>query len=142
MRRWSGRYAELVAHIRDAGRLPSYRAAAGSDERRLYAWLAAQRALERKGRLEPARVAMLERVGALAATRERHWWTRYRHVRDFVAAHGRLPREKAADPDERRLGVWLGHVRKAARHGRLADDRLAALAALVPAGRAKAPRTV
>lgn len=105
--------------------------AAGHDAAELSGWLSSQRALYRRGELDPARTAALTELGIdWSSPGERSWDTGLVAASSFAARTGGLK----VPPDHRENGVdlasWVERQRAARRQGRLSDEQVETLTAL------------
>lgn len=97
---WTLHLAETLVFFREHGRFP--RVQEGGK------WLVVQRHAARGGRLSERRRAQLDRSlpgwhsSGIAA-----WEQRRAQLAAFVEQHGRKPRARSNDEDERALGSWL-----------------------------------
>jgi hypothetical protein len=120
--RWADRLAETAAFIAQHGRPPARSGDAA--ERRIAAWVGAQRRAEREGRLTDERRSRLDALApGWASAGEAAWRTRAAQLAAFTAAHGRLPAVREPDAEARGLAVWLGRQRALAGAGRLTGAR-------------------
>ncbi len=127
--KWGLRAGQLAEFFTTHDRLPrSTRADEG--ERRLNAWLHAQRDAE----LTDKQIATLDatvpiwRGEGVSAS----WAHRTREIQEFIRDEGHRPRPQGATPEERRMGFWLTRQRKALRDGRLSDAAVAMLEEALP----------
>jgi hypothetical protein len=58
------------------------------------------------------------------------WWEAYREYRAFITAHGRAPRYRSEEQDEKRLAAWAAKQRWRHRRSVLPGERSQALSAL------------
>jgi hypothetical protein len=121
---WGDRLAEAAAFVARHGRPPARTDDAGDEERRIAAWIGAQRRADREGRLADERRSRLDAlVPGWASVGEAAWRTRAAQLTAFTAEHGRLPAVRETDAEARGLAVWLGRQRALAGAGRLPDAR-------------------
>jgi hypothetical protein len=72
--------------------------------------------------LSAAQVTALDSIyPGWRATHNGNWYTRLEAVEAFFAAHGRFPRAKAEDADEKSVGIWLATQRQ--RVGNMSPER-------------------
>ena len=126
---WTTRAHEVVSFVSDHGFFPRR---GWRDEHELAVWLCNQRAGLRRGAtwLTPARIALLDEILpgwrplSAAERSEQRFRARAAELGAFYREHGRTPRLHAEDPVERSLGVWFYEQRRAARRGKLDQERI------------------
>jgi len=126
--------AERAVHLaHDLGRLPT-RTSGDEEERRLAAWLQAQRTSARRGQMPRRRREWLdEALPDWERPREAAWFETAGTVARFRDRTGRLPAARTtADVDERRLAHWLAKQRVLRDGGDLAPERAAWLDERLP----------
>ncbi|MBT8162909.1 MULTISPECIES: helicase associated domain-containing protein [Arthrobacter] len=137
-RDWTARVDQYREFLARMGRPPGITAGSSPAELTLARWLAAQRTLDRQGRLWEAKIRHLDQAGPWRRSfrqerDERRWQDRLNALCRFRAGRGRWPSWKnPAGDEERRLGTWLHKQRQAAGQGRLSDARRHRLDELVP----------
>ncbi len=113
--KWMVSFGEFTRWVSAHGTWPST-IAADLAEKRLGQWLSGQRKAARKGTMEAGRRERLDAdTPGWNSTLDDAWDANADELVAFRAAHGTWPSMIAADPDEKRLGVWLGTQRTAAR---------------------------
>ncbi|MBO1269823.1 helicase associated domain-containing protein [Arthrobacter cavernae] len=140
-RQWLERLEGVLAHLSEHGELP-YDNHKTSEGAALGRWLTTQRRHLRRGALSPQQIELLDHLRGWRATRR---WSQTRDRNDlrvtqlaaFRLEHGRWPSHKAADPEERLIGVWLHGRRQAAANGALAVDLHERLDAETPGWRGR-----
>jgi Helicase associated domain len=121
--RWRQDYTKLQSYLacRGDARVPYATVVGGF---RLGVWVAAQRTLYSKGRLDPRRQKELERLpGWVWNAREDQWERNFRHLADYARQHdgARVPVSYA---DERgKLGLWVHNQRCQYGRAELDPDR-------------------
>ncbi len=131
--RWYAAAERLVHLAQDIGRLPT-RTAGDEEERRLAAWLQAQRTSARRGQMPLRRREWLDdALPDWDRPRESAWFESAATVAAFQKRTGRLPAASTtADADERRLAQWLAKQRMLRDSGDLAPERAAWLDERLP----------
>ena len=140
--RFKQRLDEVAQFVADNGTLPRP-GASDESERRLGAWVAAQRSAYRAKprKLADERVAALdERLpGWSTGAGRTPWQKRVEQLAKFHEKHGRLPRQaRPARKTERELALWLTRQRSVEAHATLNSDLVAALDEKVPGWRKSA----
>jgi len=131
---WQGAYEQLLGWLDEhEGRYPSHRAAKGSEERSLAAWVNRQRKVKKNGRLSAESAALLAAVpGWSWDNRESAWQEGYGKLLGWLDEHeGRYPSHRAAKgSEERSLAMWVGNQRQDKKNGTITSERAALLAAV------------
>lgn len=113
---WETTYQTVQRLAQELGRLP--RLSDGADPRTVN-WIANQR---RAVRLRNHQRAALECLpGWSWDPKQDAWLERAEQVRQFIATHGRTPRQRV--PEESALAHWLSRQKVAHRKGQLSEER-------------------
>ncbi|MET3172835.1 UNVERIFIED_ORG: hypothetical protein ABIB52_000663 [Arthrobacter sp. UYCu721] len=102
----------IVAFVQENGTLPKAKAAADSEEDRLYRALTRARLLARRGELEKAASRVLDKAcpgwaDGNAFRQERAWRTRRDEIVHWMKTHKRAPHYSSGDKAERQLAGWV-----------------------------------
>lgn len=132
---WMMNIATLEDFHEDNGHYPTL--TDGTPEARLGPWLAAQRRALKRGELSPEKIAALDRlpgwtVPQRTVTDQARWDLRLEQVKDFCTEHGRWPRYRSDDEDEKVLGVWIYVQRSEAFNKRMKPHTRKRLDAVLP----------
>jgi hypothetical protein len=140
---WAESAIELKLHVLETGRLPKQNGET-ADERRLGAWLTAQRGKHHRGELKPARTAWLTANVPLwngQGPRDPKWQQTASEFGAWKAKVHRWPNRRSSDVDERRLATWAKNRREDHRAGRLSAERVELLNRLAPGWQTQATTT-
>lgn len=114
---------------RENRRLP--REEISNEERALADWVRYQRrsaSVERHSQYQQLRLQFVP--GFKWAPKEQHWNSVLADFEQFVDHHGRAPRYRSDDTDEKALAAWASKQRTAMRAGKLSPLRIAKLDAI------------
>jgi Helicase associated domain len=132
----------LRSHVAATGRWPSM-TARDVAERRLGAWVSAQRLSEKIGKLTAERRIALEALGEhfdnharLAVSffggADEAWQNSFELLHGYVTTSGRWPSIASKNPTVRKLAQWVSTQRREAKTGKLTVARRAALESVGP----------
>lgn len=115
---WAETAHALFIKVSALGRLP--RAGDPGVDARLLSWVKNQR----RNKLNHFQRAYLELIpGWTWSPRDDHWDKRFGALQQFHSQHGRSPRIRATDADERSLATWAARQRRAAQEATLPYPR-------------------
>jgi hypothetical protein len=128
---WDANLRELSEWMTDHGRTASDSKAGDPTERRLGKFANSSRGSYRKGKLTPDQVARLEAIpGWLWDPLDDAWNQNAGGLAEWMGQNGRAPSTMADDPDERRLGNFVGTCRTRYREEQMSAERFAKLEAI------------
>jgi superfamily II DNA or RNA helicase len=130
--RWHLRFGALKKYMEEHGREPEKDTEYAGIK--IGAWLEAQRAAYRRGKLPDDREELLDQLGVQWGSyrdTERSWIHHMVACSKFFEETGGLPTQEDESPEGLKIGVWLSHQRKRFRKGILREDRKQALLELL-----------
>ncbi len=111
---WSNRYEELCSFVREQGHLPN-----SVEDASLFAWVRAQKKLNKSGKLLAERMELLESLGVDFHTSysDVQWEMQAAILEKYIDEHKKLP------PKSEKVGTWLCREMKKEREGNLSQHR-------------------
>lgn len=132
---WMKNFQLVLDYCNAHGAIPTAAKGVSPERKRMGAWLNGQRALARRGSLQPERKRLLDDAfpGWNMARAEREaikWKQQLADVAAFKARHGVIPRDDKLEANEHALRAWLARQRKLHAEGKLPADQLEAINAV------------
>lgn len=134
---WQTMFSRVLDYRDCYGCLPTVAAGIDPERRTLAGWVSGQRHRARNGRLEPHRLALLNKAFPgwnedIASRFDQKWNDQLAAVADFKDRHGVIPRDDKLEANEHALRVWLSRQRRRHTDGTLTTEQLAALNGIDP----------
>jgi predicted helicase len=122
--RWFESYGQLVAYQKEHGNCDM--PARWHANRKLATWVVNQRVLQKEGKLEQDKIALLDRIGFKWSPRESTWREQYLALLDYRKRfnHCRVPQNWK---ENKSLAYWVTTQRADYSHGKLSPRRIALL---------------
>lgn len=131
---WNAQFTALLTFVTTTGTFPTDTGTPA--DRKAWSWMNTQRSKYIDGQMPefyPERVQLLEQISGWVWRVDiaDKWLANWVSCAEWALANGKIPSQKSKDPEERRLGGWAGHCRRAAEAGqttmKLTPARIGAL---------------